>query len=438
MLLLDEGHVIQAKKVGLRGGMPSMGSGAMLLKHVLSRMVRVGRLTVIDANGDRHVFAGKPGNSATIRFHDRSLHRKLLIYPDLYLGEAYMDGTLTVEDGTLYDFLSICFANYHDSDGARLFRTGDRVIMLLRRLHQLNPVAWAGRNVSHHYDLPDRLYDVFLDHDRQYSCAYFRRPDDDLETAQENKKRHLAAKLLLRPGQRVLDIGCGWGGLALYLARQADVTVTGITLSKEQLAVAQRRAKAAGLDDKVVFRLVDYRELEDRFDRIVSVGMFEHVGVNHYDQYFRSVRSLLAPKGIALLHSIGRMAGPSTTSAWIRKYIFPGGYSPALSEVLPAVERTGLWITDVEILRLHYAETLRHWRQRFETHRAEIAELRDERFCRMWEFYLISSELAFRLRDHMVFQMQLANRPDVVPITRDYIHAWDEERAIEINAQAAE
>jgi cyclopropane-fatty-acyl-phospholipid synthase len=303
---------------------------------------------------------------------------------------------------------------------------------------QYNPLHAARENVAHHYDLSDTLYDLFLDIDRQYSCAYFTRPDVTLETAQADKKRHIAAKLLLRPGQKVLDIGCGWGGLALYLARECGVQVTGLTLSSEQLKVAERRAAAAGLADRVRFHLRDYRTETGRYDRIVSVGMFEHVGVVHYPAFFRKLDELLSPDGVALLHSIGRMDGPGATNPWIRKYIFPGGYSPAMSEVLPEVEKVGLWITDIEVLRLHYAETLRHWRQRFLANRERIKNLYDERFCRMWEFYLAGSEVAFRHQGHIVFQMQIAKRVDAVPLTRDYMFDWERQRDPGLSADSAE
>ena len=398
----------------------------MLLASVLTGFIRFGRLAVIDAAGNRHLFEGKDGPAVTVRLHDPSLHWKLLLRPRLQVPEAYMDGKLTIEEGGLYDFFDIIVAN----DVAypnELMRIGRAAALLLRRIYQLNPVQRARRNAAHHYDLSDQLYDLFLDSDRQYSCAYFRSPEDDLETAQQNKKRYIAAKLLLNPGQKVLDIGSGWGGLALYLAAECGADVTGLTLSEEQLKVAQRRAAAAGLGDRVRFFLRDYREETERYDRIVSVGMFEHVGVNHYPAYFAKLKELLAPDGVALLHSIGRMDGPGTTNPWLRKYIFPGGYSPALSEVVPVAERTGLWITDIEILRLHYAETLRHWRARFEQNRERILALYDERFCRMWETYLIGAELAFRRSGHLVFQMQLAKAVDTVPLTRDYM--VDRERA---------
>ena len=395
---------------------------------MLSGVIRTGRLTIIDAGGNRHVLEGGPGPSATIRLSDPSLHWKLVLRPRLYVPEAYMDGTLTIEEGSLYDFLELLVSN-DTAHPNELMRLGRAAAQLVRRMYQLNPVWRARRNVAHHYDLSDQLYELFLDRDRQYSCAYFRAPEDDLDTAQENKKRHIGAKLLLSPGQKVLDIGSGWGGLALYLAGECDVDVTGLTLSEEQLKVAQRRAAAAGLADRVRFRLRDYREETGTYDRIVSVGMFEHVGVNHYPAFFAKLKALLAPDGVALLHSIGRMDGPGMTNPWLRKYIFPGGYSPALSEVVPVVERARLWIADIEILRLHYAQTLRQWRRRFEQNRDRIRALYDERFCRMWETYLVGSELAFRHAGHLVFQMQLAKSIDAVPLTRDYMFDWERAHA---------
>ena len=400
----------------------------MLLAPVLARVIRVGRLEVIDAVGRRHVFEGGPGPAASIRLRDPALHWKLLLRPRLFVPEAYVAGALTVEEGTLYDFIDVLVSN--DAAPAvpvmRLSRLAGR---LIRRFHQHNPVPRARRNVAHHYDLSDQLYELFLDRDRQYSCAYFHSPDDDLDTAQENKKRHIAAKLLLRPGDKVLDIGSGWGGLALYLAAECGADVTGLTLSEEQHRVATQRAARAGLADRVRFHLRDYREESGRYDRIVSVGMFEHVGVNQYPAFFRALSGLLMPDGVALLHSIGRMDGPGTTNPWLRKYIFPGGYSPALSEVVPQVERARLWITDIEILRLHYADTLRAWRRRFEDNRDRIRALYDERFCRMWEIYLVGAELAFRRNGHLVMQVQLAKAVDTVPRTRDYLFEWERAHA---------
>jgi cyclopropane-fatty-acyl-phospholipid synthase len=399
----------------------------MLLARLLRRVITIGRLRVVDAGGRPHAFDGSPGPSVTIRLHDPTLHWKLAARPRLYFAEAFMEGTLTIEEGSLYDLIDLLAVNVEALPEGPLGRILNGYLGPLRRLHQFNPLRRARRNVAHHYDLSDQLYDLFLDQDRQYSCAYFNDDTDDLDTAQLNKKRHIAAKLLIRPGQKVLDIGSGWGGLALYLAGECGADVTGLTLSVEQHKVATRRAAAAGLSDRVRFHLRDYREEVGNYDRIVSVGMFEHVGVNHYSTFFTKVKSLLAPDGVALLHSIGRKDGPGTTSPWMRKYIFPGGYVPALSEVLPAVERLRLWITDIEVLRLHYAETLRAWRGRFERNRDRLRDIYDERFCRMWEIYLVGSEIAFRRQDHMVFQMQITKTVDAVPLTRDYLFDWERE-----------
>jgi len=397
----------------------------MVFARFANKVFQSGSLTVIDADGRRHEVGSGDGPTATIRLHDRRLHYRLAINPYLHVGEAYMDGTLTIEQGTLYDFLDLCALNIDRGFELPLKRALSAAARVLRHLHQHNPARRAKSNVAHHYDLSDRLYDLFLDSDRQYSCGYFGHDHHDIEQAQQDKKCHLAAKLLLEPGQRVLDIGSGWGGMALYLAEVGGCEVLGITLSEEQLRASRRRAERAGMADRVKFELRDYREQTGRFDRIVSVGMFEHVGIKHYPEFFAQIRALLHDDGIAVLHSIGRMDGPGATNEWIRKYIFPGGYSPALSEVLPVAERLRLWVTDIEVLRLHYAETLRCWHQRFTANRAEIARLYDERFCRMWEFYLVGSELAFRRMGHMVFQMQVAKRQEVVPLTRDYITDWE-------------
>ena len=407
----------------------------MVLAPLFARLFRHGDFTVVDAYGREHRFVGPAVAGippVTIRLHDRRLHWRLPLFPRLVAGEAYMDGSLTVERGTLFDFLALACENIQRFDAAG---GGWKPLWRLARLiQQHNPIHRARRNVAHHYDLNDELYSRFLDADRQYSCAYFAHPGMSLEEAQEAKKRHIAAKLRLADGQRVLDIGSGWGGMALTLARVARVEVTGITLSKEQLRVARSRADAAGLGDRVHFELMDYRHLGGCFDRIVSVGMFEHVGITHYDAFFRRVRELLATDGVALVHSIGRSDGPGTTNSWARKYIFPGGYAPALSEVLPAIERSGLWVTDVEILRRHYADTLAEWRRRFQNQREAIRAATDERFCRMWEFYLIGAEMAFRRQGQMVFQIQLAPDPATLPLTRDYM--VDEERRLEISKAA--
>jgi len=402
----------------------------MLLTQLIKPLITIGRLRVVDARGRSCVVEGSAGTSVAIKLHDPALHWKLLARPRLVLPEAYMDGKLTIEEGSLYDLIDLLAANLEGLPDGFLSRFLNGSIAPLRRLRQYNPVARAQRNAAHHYDLSDKLYELFLDQDWQYSCAYFYDEDDDLDTAQLNKKRHIAAKLLIRPGQRVLDIGSGWGGLALYLARECGVDVTGLTLSVEQYRVAVRRAAAAGLSDRVRFHVRDYRQELGHYDRIVSVGMFEHVGINHYKEFFTRLKLLLEPDGVALLHSIGRMDGPGSTHPWIRKYIFPGGYFPALSEVLPVVEQSKLWVTDVEILRLHYAETLKAWRQRFERNRERLRAIYDERFCRMWEMYLVSSEVAFRRDGCMVFQMQLAKAIDSVPMTRDYTVDWERERRV--------
>jgi cyclopropane-fatty-acyl-phospholipid synthase len=382
------------------------------------------------------VFTGAAGKVITIHLHDKKLERQLLFVPRLMLGEAYMDGRLTIEDASLYDFLDFLAANINLAPKSLLTPLYNGFGRAFRTIQQWNSVRRSRRNVAHHYDLSDALYDIFLDRDRQYSCAYFTASDQTIEQAQANKKRHIAAKLLLKPGQRVLDIGSGWGGLALYLAKECEVEVTGLTLSVEQLRVAERRAAAAGLTSKVRFKLLDYRQERDQYDRIVSVGMFEHVGVPQYPTFFSKVKSLLKDDGVALLHAIGRADGPASTNPWIRKYIFPGGYSPALSEVLPVVERTGLFVTDIEILRLHYAETLRAWRTRFLAERERVKALYDERFCRMWEFYLAGSEIAFRYQGHMVWQMQMARSVDTVPLTRDYMLDWERDRQTPAAAEA--
>ncbi len=404
----------------------------MLLSWALERIVTAGRLTLIDAAGRTHRFEGKAGPTCTVRLHDRRLHTSLVTNPWLHVGEAYMDGTLTVEEGTLGDFIEFCCINATAAQDNPVFRLAEGLSFGMRRMQQYNPAHRARRNAAHHYDLSDALYDLFLDKDRQYSCAYFIDDDDTLETAQLNKKRHLASKLLLSPGQKVLDIGSGWGGLALYLAGLADLEVVGLTLSEEQHRVSQRRAAEAGLGDRVTFLLQDYREHRGRFDRIVSVGMFEHVGTAYYRRFFSRLRALLAEDGVALLHSIGRMEPPGSTNTWLRKYIFPGGYTPALSEVLAALERERLYVTDIEILRLHYAKTLRHWHQRFQANRRRVAEIYDERFCRMWEFYLKGCEMAFKHWNQMVFQMQITRDQTAAPLVRDYITDWERaQRAVE-------
>ncbi|WP_231714744.1 SAM-dependent methyltransferase [Enhydrobacter aerosaccus] len=351
-----------------------------------------------------------------------------------------MDGKLTVEDGDIYDLLDLLGRNMAALEQTPFVRWSYGFQKLIRAIEQHNPIGTAQRNVAHHYDLKDQLYDFFLDRDRQYSCAYFRTGKEPIEQAQTDKKQHIAAKLLLKPGQKVLDIGSGWGGMGLFLGQQFGVDVTGVTLSKEQLAVSSRRALEGGLADRVRFKLLDYRQESAQYDRIVSVGMFEHVGAAHYLEYFRKVKDLLKEDGVMLLHAIGRMEPPGGTNTWLKKYIFPGGYTPALSEVLSAIERVGLWATDIEILRLHYAETLRLWRQRFLSNRERIKQMAgyDDRFCRMWEFYLAGCEVAFRYMNQMVFQIQIARRQDAVPLVRDYMVDAERGAATVTSSMAAE
>jgi cyclopropane-fatty-acyl-phospholipid synthase len=392
-----------------------------LLEWLLRRFVRRGTLRLTTARGSVFVVGDGAGPPVAVRFTTKAAERGVLIDPELRLGEAYMDGTLVVEQGSIADLLAIVLGQTSDGMPPNWARLQWTVRYLYRRWQQFNRPMRAQRNVAHHYDLDGRLYSLFLDADRQYSCAYFESPEQSLDDAQLAKKRHLAAKLLAKENQRVLDIGCGWGGLAIYLAEFCRARVTGITLSKEQWQRATERTVERNLAGAVDFRMQDYRDVQEKFDRIVSVGMFEHVGVVFYDAFFKKSAELLADAGVMVLHSIGRSEGPNVTNPWIAKYIFPGGYIPALSEVLPAIERAGLLVTDVEILRLHYAETLKHWRDRFMAHREEAERIYDRRFVRMWEFYLAASEMAFREQAMMVMQIQLTKRQGVVPITRDYI-----------------
>ncbi len=414
----------------------------MLLDAFLRPLIRKGQLTVIDAHGQERVYGPPDPNGdtprVTLRLHDARLHHRLFLSAPVAFGEAYMDGMLTVEPGDIADLLALLMSNVETAPPSLLQGLIRRWRFLLRRLHQYNPAARAKRNVAHHYDLSEHLYRLFLDSDLQYSCAYFEYPGESIEGAQEAKKRHVAAKLDLKPDNRVLDIGSGWGGLGLYLNAEAGADVTGVTLSEEQLKVASARARDAGVTDHVRFLLEDYRHLEGSFDRIVSVGMFEHVGVGHYRAFFNKLARLLANDGVAVLHTIGRSDGPGTTAPWIKKYIFPGGYTPALSEMLPAIERAGLIVTDVEVLRLHYAETLKAWRERFYRHWDEVAALYDERFCRMWEFYLAGAEMGFRHGRLMVFQLQLAHRPDAVPLTRDYLYRKPSPAAMDLRSSYAQ
>jgi cyclopropane-fatty-acyl-phospholipid synthase len=392
-----------------------------LLDRVLGFVVKTGALQVIDPLGLPHTYGDGSGTPVVFRVTTHAWARKIAFDPDLNLGEAYMAGGLELVQGTIFDVLAILMDNAERKSypaGARLL---GRLRIFMKRLDQYNPVGKAKRNVAHHYDLNGALYDLFLDRDRQYSCAYFEGPDASLEDAQLAKKRHLAAKLGIKPGMKLLDIGSGWGGLGLYLAEATGATVTGVTLSEEQHKLSNERARQRGLTDRVSFRLLDYRHLNEQFDRIVSVGMFEHVGVGHYKEFFRKAKTLLKDDGTAVLHSINRSDGPGATSAWVKKYIFPGGYIPALSEVLPHLEREKLYVTDIEILRLHYARTIREWYDRFQANRDRAREIYDERFCRMWEFYLAASECAFRFAGMNNFQIQFGKNQHALPLTRNYM-----------------
>jgi cyclopropane-fatty-acyl-phospholipid synthase len=405
-----------------------------LLRFLLAQFVRHGRLKLTTARGTVFTFGDGTGKPVAVRFTTTAAEIAVLLDPELRLGEAYMNGTFVLEQGTIADALALFM--HQAPDGLPHWAHPQWMLRYFyRRLQQFNPRGRSRNNVAHHYDLDGRLYSLFLDADQQYSCAYFEHPDQSLDDAQLAKKRHLAAKLLLKGGERVLDIGSGWGGLALYLGEFCRAHATGITLSQEQFTRAQGRATEKNLAETVEFRLQDYRDIDEVFDRIVSVGMFEHVGVGYYDTFFRQCANLLDQDGVMVLHSIGRPEGPNVTNPWISKYIFPGGYIPALSEVIPAIERAGLLIADIEILRLHYAETCKAWRERFLAHREDAERLYDERFVRMWEFYLAASEMAFREQSLMVMQIQITKRQDVVPLTRDYIGREEQRlRALE-NAQ---
>jgi len=393
----------------------------VLLGILLTKLVKKGTLTVIWPDGRRNIY-GQGTPRAIIRLKGRWTPLSIALRPDIKFGEAYMDRLLTLEEGDIGDLLAILMAGTASAPMPGWMRFMRMLRRLRRRVAQYNPVHRARKNIAHHYDLSGALYDLFLDTDRQYSCAYFYDSSDKLDDAQIAKKRHIAAKLHLdRPGLKVLDIGSGWGGLALDLARDTGADVFGITLSTEQLTMARQRAAAAGLSNTCRFELQDYRNTKGTFDRIVSVGMFEHVGVGHYRAFFEKVRDLLADDGVVLLHTIGRDDGPGATNPWIHKYIFPGGYTPALSEVLPIIERSGLMVTDIEVLRLHYAETLKNWRSRFVKNWDKAKALYDERFCRMWEFYLAGAEMGFRYDHLVVFQIQMARQVDALPLTRDYM-----------------
>lgn len=401
-----------------------------ILDRFFTRAVRIGELTVTYADGTTKRFgAPEPkAGAVAIRFTDKGAPGAILRDPALGAAEAYMDGRLEIDQGDILDLIRLLTYNNMWEHGLGTLEPNPLAKAtgaVLRRIDRINYARRARRNVAHHYDLSDRLYDLFLDADRQYSCAYFTDPANGLEQAQHDKKAHIAAKLLLEPGHRVLDIGCGWGGMAIYLAERFGAHVTGITLSEEQLKVARRRAEERGLADRVKFELIDYRAMTGRFDRIVSVGMFEHVGPPHYREFFRKCFELLTPMGVMLLHTIGRAGAPGVTDAFTAKYIFPGGYIPALSEMARGYEGLRWFMTDCETLRYHYAFTLNHWYERVVANRDAIVEMYDERFYRMWTFYLAGSHASFLNGGLVNYQLQFARSRNAVPITRDYITDWD-------------
>lgn len=394
----------------------------MILIAAMRRYFRFGKLSLIDASGQRHHICDLEGPTVVMRITDASIMRRLLTSSSVSWGEAYMNGQLIFEEGRLIDFLEVYSRSEIQMSHTWLGEAIRRIYSILAVTQHFNPVGRAQKNVEHHYDLSAELYDQFLDADRQYSCGYFPQGDEDIDTAQLLKKRHIASKLDIRPGMRVLDIGSGWGGMAIYLAKNFDCQVTGITLSEEQLKLSKQRVQEAGLEDRVKFELRDYRTLDQPFDRIVSVGMLEHVGQFHLGEYFKKVRNLLEPDGVALIHTIGRMDLPQPISAWTHKYIFPGAYVPAVSQLATSIEKAHLWLTDLENLRDHYVYTLQRWYQRFAANRDKVVELYDERFCRMWEMYLQGSETSFRYQNYTVFQMQITRDINTLPITRDYLY----------------
>ncbi len=397
----------------------------MWASAVFKSLVQTGLLMVEDARGQRHVFGDGEAPRAGIRIKSRALERRIFFTPKLAIGEGYMDGELEIIEGDLYDFLDLCMANLGNLPQSRFHRWAETLRDKVALWQTFNPIHKAAGKVRHHYDLNGQLFDLFLDADRQYSCAYFKSPNDSLEQAQAHKKRRLAAKLHLADGHRVLDIGSGWGGLAMTLAGLRDVTVVGVTLSEEQYQHSRRRIDNAGLAERVRIHLQDYRQVQGHFDRIVSVGMLEHVGPRHYLEYYRKIAQLLTDNGVAVIHAIGKFHTPAPLNPWMAKYIFPGAYTPTLAEQTKAIEKAGLWVTDVEILRVHYADTLKAWRRRFQQNIDTARALYDDRFCRMWDFYLAGCEAAFRRGELMVFQIQLAKAVDTLPLTRDYMADYD-------------
>ena len=395
----------------------------MQLARFLTKLFKEGGLVLIDANSKKYVIGNpKKENPLTLKLLDKSLHYKLLFYPDLYLGEAYSNGSLTIENGTLTEFLNMALQNIGRKETNFFSEFLNKIRGSYRYLTNFNFIKKSKMNIARHYDISDDLYDLFLDSKRQYSCAYFKNENDSLETAQNNKINHIIKKLNLKPNQKVLDIGSGWGSLAIEIAKKTQCQVLGITLSESQFEYSKKKAKEMNMGNQVEFRLCDYREVKEKFDRIVSIGMFEHVGRKFYRTFFNKIQAILKDDGIALLHTIGSVNPPRQPQPWITRYIFPGGYTPSLSQVTVPVEKSGLILTDLEILRMHYSHTLRHWKERFIKNKDKAIKMFDEKFFRMWEFYLTSSETAFRWGDQVVFQLQLTKELHTAPSTRDYIY----------------
>ena len=395
----------------------------MYLVNFLNKLIKEDGFVLVDANSNNYVI-GTPKKETPVKLKilDKKLHYKLFLYPDLFFGEAYTDGSIVIENGTLNEFLDITFKNVGRNETNIFSSTLNKFRGTYRFLTNFNFISKSKSNVAHHYDISDDLYELFLDTKRQYSCAYFKNENDTLETAQNNKIDHIIKKLNLKPNQRVLDIGSGWGSLAIEIAKKTQCEVVGITLSENQLKYSKKKAKEMNLENQVQFKLTDYREINEKFDRVVSVGMFEHVGRKFYNKYFKQVSNFLKDDGIALIHTIGSVNPPRDPHPWITKYIFPGGYTPSLSEISSPIEKSGLIISDLEILRMHYAHTLRHWKERFLNEKEKVLEKFDEKFFRMWEFYLTASQMAFKWGDQVVFQFQLTKKKDTIFITRDYIY----------------
>ena len=395
----------------------------MYLAQFLNNLIKKDGFVLIDANSNKYVIGNpKKANPITIKLLDKKLHYKLLLYPDLYFGEAYTDGSLVIENGDLTDFFEILFKSIGRGSINKINQTINSIRGTIRFLTNFNLINKSKKNVSHHYDISEKLYDLFLDSNRQYSCAYFKDGNETLESAQNNKIDHIIKKLNLKSNQRVLDIGSGWGNLAIEIARKSKCEVVGITLSKNQLEHSINKAKKLNLENQVQFKLMDYREVDEKFDRIVSVGMFEHVGRKFYKKYFNSISKLINDDGIALIHTIGSVNPPRDPQPWITKYIFPGGYTPSFSEISGHIENSGLILSDLEVMKMHYAYTLKHWKERFLSKKNEVLEMFDEKFFRMWEFYLVGCEMAFKWGDQVVFQFQLTKDHTTAPITRDYIY----------------